>query len=294
MSTVAKTIVATGATSGIGFELIKQILAHTTPYKFILGARDLAKAQSDYDALKFDKSTHNVTLLPMELNNMNSVNGFAKKTLEQLGKSPIDFLVLNAGTGMFKEKAETGPHGSRWIEPYLVNHLSQHYLLHLLCPKLEESKTRVVVVSSGAVRIVKDTNTLEDAMLSATESEKGVYPATKFIQLLNAHWWRRQLQGKCEVVAVSPGLIPGTGLARKSGQVIPANMPDAKSIPEGAQSVYAALTRDDIPSDPEQIFLTSWGEWWPKDVYGLTLDKSLQDKWSPSKEEIEREEGVTA
>ena len=33
---------------------------------------------------------------------------------------------------------------------------AQHYLMHLLRPKLEESKTRVVFVSSGGVRLVKD------------------------------------------------------------------------------------------------------------------------------------------
>jgi len=54
----------------------------------------------------------------------------------------------------------------------------------------------------------------------------------------------------------------------------------------------AAFTRDDFPEDPEQIFLTSWGEWWPKDVYELSLDKALQDKWSPSQEQIEKEELV--
>jgi hypothetical protein len=36
--------------------------------------------------------------------------------------------------------------------------------------------------------------------------------------------------------------------------------------------------------------LTSWGEWWPKDVYKLSLSKTLQDKWSPSQEQIEEEE----
>ena len=53
-----------------------------------------------------------------------------------------------------------------------------------------------------------------------------------------------------------------------------------------------AFTVQDFPEDPEQIFFTSWGEWWGKDVYELTLDKALQDKWSPSKEEIEREENL--
>ena len=64
------------------------------------------------------------------------------------------------------------------------------------------------------------------------------------------------------------------------------------TVDVAGENVLRAFTRDDYPEDPEQIFLTSWGEWWPKDVYGLTLDKKLQDHWSPSKEEIEKEEGV--
>ncbi|KAI3330061.1 hypothetical protein F4824DRAFT_479926 [Ustulina deusta] len=294
MSTIAKTIVATGATSGIGFEAIKQLLAQSQPYNFILGARDLKTTTDAYNALKYDHSKHAITVFPLELNSMKAVKTFAQQTLDKLGPSAIDYLMLNAATGMVKKVAETGPHGSKWIEPYLVNHLSQHYLLHLLRPKLEQSKTRVVVVSSGAVRMIKDPSTLEDVMLAAKGTDKAVYPTTKFTQLLNAHWWRRQLQGTCEVVAVSPGLIPNTGLGRGSDLKIPGNLPDAKSVPEGAQSVLRALTRDDLPEDPEQIFLTSWGEWWSKDVYGLTLDKNLQDKWSPSQADIEKEEGVTA
>jgi hypothetical protein len=58
----------------------------------------------------------------------------------------------------------------------------------------------------------------------------------------------------------------------------------------GAQSVMQALMRNDLPTDPDQIFLTSWGEWWSTDVYKLALDKSLQDDFSPSLETIEAEE----
>jgi hypothetical protein len=92
------------------------------------------------------------------------------------------------------------------------------------------------------------------------------------------------------------------------------DMPDAKSIPEGkitqmlsycwfgaylfwlfatgAQNILRAFAVNDFPSDPEQIFLTSWGEWWPTDVYALALDKGLQKKWCLSREEIEKAEGL--
>jgi len=62
----------------------------------------------------------------------------------------------------------------------------------------------------------------------------------------------------------------------------------------GAESILRAFWRDDFPEDPEQIFLTSWGEWWPKDVYKVSLDHALWDKWSPSKEQIEEEEGISS
>lgn len=61
---------------------------------------------------------------------------------------------------------------------------------------------------------------------------------------------------------------------------------------QGARSILAAFTRDDFPEDVEQIFLTSWGEWWAKDNFKLSLDKTLQDKWCVSKEDIEEQEMV--
>lgn len=68
-----------------------------------------------------------------------------------------------------------------------------------------------------------------------------LYSQTKFVQLLGAHWWRRQLAGKCAVVAVSPGLIPGTGLGRGSGMKLSMDMPDAKPVPEGGLPSYPSL-----------------------------------------------------
>lgn len=62
----------------------------------------------------------------------------------------------------------------------------------------------------------------------------------------------------------------------------------------GAQSVLAAMTRSDFPEDRDRIFLTSWGEWWEKSVIEKSTDKELQDKWCPSKEEIEREAGISS
>ncbi|KAH6605767.1 hypothetical protein Trco_004920 [Trichoderma cornu-damae] len=295
MASIAKTVVATGVSSGLGFEAIKQLLLQQSqPYKVILGARNTQSAIAAYDALGYECSGHAVTVLPLELSDVRTVKAFSQQVLERVGGEEIDYLLLNAAIAEGADKP--GPKGWRWCEPLVVNHFSQHYLTHLLREKLVASKSRIVFVSSGAIRRVTDPSTLDDMLKSASGADgSSVYCATKFLQLVNAHWWRRELTGQCDVVAVSPGLIPGTGLGRGNGLATTSmDMPDAKPVATGAQSILAAFTRSDFPSDPDQIFLTSWGEWWSKGVIETTLDRKLQDKWSWSKEEIEREVGITA
>jgi hypothetical protein len=75
---------------------------------------------------------------------------------------------------------------------------------------------------------------LEESVKAGADTDgRMVYAATKFIGLLGAHWWRRELGDKATVVAVSPGLIPATGIARGYNLNLPVNSPDAKSPAEG-------------------------------------------------------------
>ncbi|KAG5923910.1 hypothetical protein E4U42_004802 [Claviceps africana] len=292
MTTLAKTVVATGLSSGLGFEALKQLLERTTPYKIILGARDTKATDEAVGKLEFDRAADALTVLPLDLSDLSGVKTFAQRALEEVGQGKIDYLLLNAA--LFKGAGDKAIPGSKWCEAAVVNHFSQHYLIHLLREKLVASKARIVVVSSGAIRDVEDPTAIEEKIKSGSGTEGyPVYACTKFIQLLGAHWWRRQLTGQCDVVAVSPGFVPDTGLGRHGGLKIPVDVPDAKTTSQGASSVLEALSRSDFPDDPDRIFLTSWGEWWGKDVIEKTLDKSLQDKWCPSKQDLDKDSGFS-
>ena len=221
-----------------GFEAIKQLLTQPQqPYRFVLGARDVPRTQAAYDAVKYDSSKHDLTVLPLELSDLKSTKSFAQQALSALDSTKVDYLFLNAG---ITNGAEQPTGKSKYCEAYVVNHLSQHYLIHLLREKLVADKARIVVVSSGAVRSVKDVSRLDaDLKDGSGVGGQAIYSKTKFVQLLGAHWWRRQLKGTgCEVVAVSPGLIPNTGIGRGSGMKLSMDMPDAKTVDEGERQLF--------------------------------------------------------
>lgn len=291
MAITPKNIIATGGSSGLGFEVIKQLLQKPEPHNFILGVRDTERTRSAYKELAFDESKHSVHILALDLSNLRSVQVFVQQALTQLGPNKLDLLFLNAG--VLDTASGPGPNGSQWCEGYVVNHLAQHYLVHLLRETLTACQSRIVVVSSGAIRNIRnqDPATLDVDLKAKSGAGYGVvYSASKFAQLVGAHYWRQALP-QCSVVAVSPGLIPNTKLAQSLN--LSMDMPDAKTIPEGAENLLRAFSAD-LPSDHEQIFLTSWGEWWPKDVYALSLDPVLRSKWCPSRDEIEKTEGLSA
>lgn len=108
-------------TSWQGFEVVKQLLSQTQPYRLVLGARNVAKTQAAYDQLGFDQARHQLKVAPLELADLKNTRAFAQQTLSDLGSTAIDFLVLNAAISDGSE--EPGPNGSKWSEAYIVNHL---------------------------------------------------------------------------------------------------------------------------------------------------------------------------
>lgn len=99
------------------------MLEKSEPYNFILGARNTEKVQAAYNDLGYDTSKHSVTIIPLDLLSLRSVQLFTQQALAKLGPNRVDILYLAAGT---LDSAEgPGPHGSQWCEGYVVNHLGK-------------------------------------------------------------------------------------------------------------------------------------------------------------------------
>lgn len=132
-----------------------------------------------------DNRKHRIEVVHVDLNNLGSVQEFAGKALTYIREgSTLECLFLNAGMA-----ADGGPSScnSKWCDTQLVNSLSQHYLIHLLRRRLEADKSRVVVVSSDAVK-QGDPAQAEKVLLANSGADKQtVYSQSKFTQLLNAH-----------------------------------------------------------------------------------------------------------
>lgn len=100
---------------------MKQLLESSESYNFILGARSTEKAKAAFDDLKYNTAKHTITVLPLDLQDLRSVQVFTQKALTTLGRNRLDYLFLGAGT--LDDGEGAGPHGSQWGVGYVVNHL---------------------------------------------------------------------------------------------------------------------------------------------------------------------------
>jgi NAD(P)-dependent dehydrogenase (short-subunit alcohol dehydrogenase family) len=152
-----KTIIITGANSGIGFEAAVKFVALGAS-KVILGVRSMSKgtiAARQIEERTQRKGIVNVWELDMGL--YSSIQKFAARVDAELHQ--LDVAILNAG--VTPKDYDVGQEG--WQSTLQVNVLGTTLLALLLLPKLKESKTstdtsRLVIVTSEAHRWVESTD----------------------------------------------------------------------------------------------------------------------------------------
>lgn len=140
-----KTVIITGANSGIGFEAVKALSAMGA--KVIMAVRSKEKGQAAFDAILEDSDSAKVELMQLDLAHLESVRAFASGFQSRFNQ--LDLLINNAGVmippyGKTKDGFEL---------QFGSNHLGHFALTGLLLPLLKNTPgSRVVTLSSIAHR----------------------------------------------------------------------------------------------------------------------------------------------
>lgn len=195
-----KTILVTGANSGIGKEASVKLAARGA--KIVMVARDPSRGEAALAEVKKRSGSDDVSLLLCDFSSQKSIRELAATVIEKLPR--LDVLVNNAGA--VNEKREVTEDGIE--RTFAVNHLGYFLLTNLLLELLEKSApARVVNVASRAH--YKGDLDFDD--LGFEQGGYGILKAYQRSKLANVLFTRelaRRLEGKGVTVnCLHPGVV---------------------------------------------------------------------------------------
>lgn len=205
-SQAGKTVLVTGANSGIGYQAALELARHGA--HVLLGCRSEGKGQAALERLKREVPGASVEIALVDIASLSSIRTFASQYVSRGGT--LDILVNNAGVMAVPARELTSDGFER---QFGTNHLGHFALTGLLMPALSKSVApRVVTVASLAHRDGK----IELDNLQSERSYKpwDAYNNSKLANILFAKELDRRMReagSPLLSVAVHPG-VSKTGI----------------------------------------------------------------------------------
>jgi NAD(P)-dependent dehydrogenase (short-subunit alcohol dehydrogenase family) len=136
VSFVGKTVLVTGANTGLGLEAAVKFAAKKAK-KLLLGVRSVLKGEEAKEEIikRTACAADSIEILQVDLSDFESVQRFVRKVEEATAGQPLDIVMLNAG--MANPTYTESKHG--WEIAVQVNVLSTALMAILLLPKLRSS-----------------------------------------------------------------------------------------------------------------------------------------------------------
>ncbi|XP_077999518.1 retinol dehydrogenase 12-like isoform X2 [Glandiceps talaboti] len=194
-----KTIIVTGANTGIGKETARDLAKRGA--RVILACRDLQKAHKALCDIKTDTGNKNVIVRKLDLASLESIRKFAEETLKE--EERLDILINNAGVyGHSYAKTCDG-----FEMHFGVNHLGHFLLTNILLDLLKKSApSRIVVV--GARLHEFGTIKFDDINSEKSYNRLGAYNDSKLANNLFTRELSKKLVGTGVTVnCLHPGVI---------------------------------------------------------------------------------------
>lgn len=276
-----KTVLITGATSGIGYQAA---LDFARQGACVIGVgRDQERCLQAMESISQAAPGVNVDFLVADLSLQQQVRGLAEQVLELLssrGKAQLDVLVNNAG--LVSDRKVLTADGIELT--FAVNHLAPFLLTHLLLPVMRSHGARVLTVSSNS-----HYHTLFNPRTAWNPPIYFILWAYKVSKLSNVlfsvEFNRRNPCSAPRAYAIDPGLVNtaigkkgtsrlvsyvwGTRQVKGDSPVLPSRtILHVSSIPEGSedQPVY---WRDSQPKEPSRVV-------WNKELSASLWDQSCR------------------
>jgi NAD(P)-dependent dehydrogenase (short-subunit alcohol dehydrogenase family) len=256
-----KTIIITGASSGLGLETVKKIAKNFKNYRIILACRNLQKANAKKEEIEKETQNKNLIVMEIDTSSLASVKNFVTNYKNSsFGK--IYSLVCNAGIAA-TSKGERTKDG--FDDIFATNHLGHFLLVNSLLPLMEENG-RILVVSSdmhdppkmmspnfnwiGAEKLAKPDEEFSKSRLR--------YSYSKLCNVYFTYELKRRIGNKKLFVnAFNPGFMPETGLS--GGNITPErikfvkeHMPDRiGDLDKSSQALCDLITMKDFKANGE-------------------------------------------
>ncbi|KPM35976.1 hypothetical protein AK830_g10601 [Neonectria ditissima] len=248
-----QTALVTGASSGLGLESARQMLALGLSY-LIIAVRSPERGKAAAAQLRAANPSARIDVWPLEMESYQSVQAFAQRCATELAR--IDIAVLNAGVAEadFCLAASTGHE-----KTMQVNYLSTVLLVILLLPVLKAkasagASARITVVNSMMSTFTKFANRDQRPLLGSFDDTKVTpwdpserYNVSKLLgQLFLSRLADRVAPEDVVINMVEPGLVKGTGLFRNLHGVTGAVLDllksaSARPVEEGALTYIDAV-----------------------------------------------------
>jgi protochlorophyllide reductase len=233
--TLPKTILLTGASSGIGFQAALRLAkeGHT----LVLPCRTLEKAVATVASLQ-SLVESSAKLIPAECNlaDLSSIAAFAKELPSLIGTTKLDTVCLNAGLARDAGAKDIVRTKDGFELTVGTNHLGHFYLHHCLMPMMEPTGRMVITASGvhdpespgGAQGMTATLGTLEGLIRDGANFEMvdgqpfnadKAYKDSKLCNVLFTQELQKRLGSSADTRGISvncfnPGLIVSTGLFR--------------------------------------------------------------------------------